>query len=279
VQSKMTVSAAARHLLITGAIMAALALPPLRAQAEGCAGHPEAIGTGRTMIVDPATLHQVGTEQYAQTLPLRDHEVVLTFDDGPSPLTTEKVLDALAAECASANFFIVGERARERPDLVRRAYRDGHTVGTHSQTHPDLARMPLEAAEHEIDDGIASVQAALGPRVTPAPFFRAPYLQATPELEQFLVRRGLMQWSADIIPQDWQPLTPEEVVGRTLDLLQAKGSGIILMHDVQPHTAAALPMLLRQLKEHGYSIVRTLPTDVGTKPLAVSGARAVDGTQ
>lgn len=278
-QAKIAVGAAARLLLIAGTVTTALALPPLRAHAEGCPGHPDAIGTSRTMIVDPATLHQVGTEQYAQTLPLRDHEVVLTFDDGPSPLTTEKVLDALAAECASANFFIVGEHARERPDLVRRAYRNGHTIGTHSQTHPDLARMPLDAAEREIDDGIASVQAALGPRVTPAPFFRAPYLQATPELEQFLVKRGLMQWSADIIPQDWQQLTPEEVVARTLNLLQAKRSGIILMHDVQPHTAAALPMLLRQLKEHGYSIVRALPTDVSTKPVAVSGAGAVDGTQ
>jgi peptidoglycan-N-acetylglucosamine deacetylase len=278
-QSKTAAAATAGHLLFAGAVIAALALSTLRANAEGCAEHPEAIGTGRTMIVDPAALHQVGTEQYAQTLPLRDHEVVLTFDDGPAPLTTEKVLDALAAECASANFFIVGEHARERPDLVRRAYRDGHTVGTHSQTHPDLARMPLDAAEREIEDGIASVQAALGPRVTPAPFFRAPYLQATPELERFLGKRGLMQWSADVIPQDWQPLTPEEVVARTLNLLQAKGSGIILMHDVQPHTAAALPMLLRQLKEHGYSIVRALPTDVGTKPLAVSGAGAVDGTQ
>jgi peptidoglycan/xylan/chitin deacetylase (PgdA/CDA1 family) len=278
-QSKTAAAAVARLLLIAGAVIVALALPTFRAHASGCPEHPDAIGTGRTMIVDPTVLHQVGTEQYAQTLPLRDYEVVLTFDDGPSPLTTEKVLDALAAECASANFFIVGEHARERPDLVGRAYRDGHTVGTHSQTHPDLARMPLEAAEREIDDGNASVQAALGPRVAPAPFFRAPYLQATPELEQFLVKRGLMQWSADIIPQDWQPLTPEAVVARTLNLLQAKGSGIILMHDVQPHTAAALPMLLRQLKEHGYSIVRALPTDVGTKPLAVSGAGAVDGTQ
>src|SRR3984957_6222043 len=253
-RSKMAAGAAARRALFA----AALVLPAFCAPAEGGPGNPGAIGTGRLIVADPAALHQVGTEQYAQTLPLRDHEVILTFDDGPSPLTTEKVLDALAAECASANFFIVGEHAKERPDLVRRAYRDGHAVGTHSQTHPDLARLPLEAAKREIDDGIESVQAALGPRVTPAPFFRAPYLQATPELEQFLVKRGLMQWSADIIPDDWQPLTPEEVAARTLDRLQAKDSGIVLLHDVQPHTAAALPMLLRLLKEHGYSVVRVL---------------------
>jgi peptidoglycan-N-acetylglucosamine deacetylase len=274
-RSKMTAGAAARRALFA----AALVLPAFCAHAEGCPGSPGAIGTGRLIVADPAALHQVGTEQYAQTLPLRDHEVILTFDDGPSPLTTEKVLDALAAECASANFFIVGEHAKERPDLVRRAYRDGHAVGTHSQTHPDLARLPLDAAEREIDDGIASVRTALGPSLTPAPFFRAPYLQATPALERFLVGRGLIQWSADIIPEDWRPLSPDDVVARTLAPLQAKGSGIVLLHDVQPQTAAALPMLLRQLKERGYSIVRAIPADADTKPIAVSGAIASGGTR
>jgi peptidoglycan/xylan/chitin deacetylase (PgdA/CDA1 family) len=274
-RSKMTAGAAARRALFA----AALVLPAFCAHAEGCPGSPGAIGTGRLIVADPAALHQVGTEQYAQTLPLRDHEVILTFDDGPSPLTTEKVLDALAAECASANFFIVGEHAKERPDLVRRAYRDGHAVGTHSQTHPDLARLPLDAAEREIDDGIASVRTALGPSMTPAPFFRAPYLQATPALERFLVGRGLIQWSADIIPEDWRPLSPDDVVARTLAPLQAKGSGIVLLHDVQPQTAAALPMLLRQLKERGYSIVRAIPADADTKPIAVSGAIASGGTR
>jgi peptidoglycan/xylan/chitin deacetylase (PgdA/CDA1 family) len=274
-RSKMTAGAAARRALFA----AALVLPAFCAHAEGCPGNPGAIGTGRLIVADPTALHQVGTEQYAQTLPLRDHEVILTFDDGPSPLTTEKVLDALAAECASANFFIVGEHAKERPDLVRRAYRDGHAVGTHSQTPPDLARLPLDAAEREIDDGIASVRTALGPSMTPAPFFRAPYLQATPALERFLLGRGLMQWSADIIPEDWRPLSPDDVVARTLAPLQAKGSGIVLLHDVQPQTAAALPMLLRQLKERGYSIVRAIPADADTKPIAVSGAIASGGTR
>src|ERR1700761_1306458 len=126
-QANMAV--AARRVLVAGAMTVALVLPAFCARAEDCPGNPSAIGPGRLITVDPAALHQVGTQQYPQTLPLRDHEVVLTFDDGPSPQTTEKVLDALAAECVSANFFIIGEHARERPDLVRRAYRDGHTVG------------------------------------------------------------------------------------------------------------------------------------------------------
>ena len=131
------------------------------AHAEECHGNPAAIGTNRVIAVDPAALRQVGAAQYAQTLPLRDHEVVLSFDDGPSPVTTNKVLDALAAECVKANFFIVGEHAKERPDLVRRAYQEGHAIGTHSQTHADLTRLSFANATGEINDGIRSVQAAL----------------------------------------------------------------------------------------------------------------------
>jgi peptidoglycan-N-acetylglucosamine deacetylase len=240
------------------------------AYAQACPGNPDALGTSRIVAVDPAALRAVGTAQYAQTLPLRDHEIVLSFDDGPSPLTTATVLDALAAECVTANFFILGEHATERPDLVRRAYNEGHTIGTHSQTHPDLARMPLAAAEKEIDGGIESVQSALGPQLTQAPFFRAPYLQTTPDLDQFLSKRGLMLWSIDVDSEDWRPQSPEDVIARILTRLEVKRSGIILMHDVQPQTAAAIPMLLRELKARGYSIVHAIPADAATRPVAIS---------
>lgn len=243
------------------------------AYAEACSGNPDALGTSRVITVDPAALRAVGTAQFPQTLPLRDHEIVLSFDDGPSPLTTVKVLDALAAECVKANFFILGQHAKERPDLARRAYSDGHTLGTHSQTHPDLARMPLSAAEQEIDDGIQSLQSALGPRMTQAPFFRAPYLQTTPDLDRFLVKRGLMLWSIDVDSEDWRPQSPEELIARIMDRLEAKRSGIVLMHDVQPHTAAAIPTLLRELKARGYSIVHAVPADAETLPVAVSSEK------
>jgi peptidoglycan/xylan/chitin deacetylase (PgdA/CDA1 family) len=231
----------------------ALALP---AWASECPGNPVALGTNRVISINPATLRQVGLVQYPQTLPLRDHEIVLSFDDGPSPVTTEKVLDALAAECVKATFFVVGEHAKERPDLVRRAFREGHTIGTHSQTHPDLSRLSFPEATQEINGGIRSVQAALGPHMTAAPFFRAPYLQTTSELEQFMFRRDIMLWSIDVDPEDWRPQPPEDVVKHVLTLLDAKRSGIVLLHDVQPHTAAAIPMLLRELNARGYRIFK-----------------------
>ena len=101
-----------------------------------CPGNPDALGTSRTIVVDPRDHIRIGTMDYAETLPLVDKEVVLTFDDGPIPPYTGKVLDILAAECVKATYFIVGSMAREYPALVRRAYDDGHTIGTHSMTHP-----------------------------------------------------------------------------------------------------------------------------------------------
>ena len=274
------VRGAARQFLFRSVVCGiALALSVFCACAEECPGKPGAIGTSRVVSVDPTVLHQVGTMQYPQTLPLRDHEIVLSFDDGPSPVTTEKVLDALAAECVKANFFIVGEHANERPDLVRRAYREGHAIGTHSQTHADLSRLSLAGAVREIDDGIQSVQAALGPQMTAAPFFRAPYLQITFDLEQFLFKRDVMLWSIDIDPEDWRPEAPGDVVEHTMTLLEAKYSGIVLLHDVQPHTAAAIPLLLRELKARGYSIVKAVAPDTKAKPVAVSRDTATNETQ
>jgi peptidoglycan/xylan/chitin deacetylase (PgdA/CDA1 family) len=103
-----------------------------------------------------------------------------------------------------------------------------------------------------------------------APFFRAPYLQITADLEQFLFKRDVMLWSIDINPEDWRPQSPEDVVEHNLTLLEAKRSGIALLHDVQPHTAAAIPMLLRKLRTHGYSIVQAVATDAEMKPVAIS---------
>jgi peptidoglycan-N-acetylglucosamine deacetylase len=237
-------------------------LPPVAlasgALAEQCNGKPGALGTARVMALDPAVLPQVGTVQYPQTVPLRDHEVVLTFDDGPWPSSTPEVLDALAAQCVKANFFLVGKHAEASPELVRREYAEGHTVGTHSETHADLAKLPLADAEKEIQGGIAAANAALAAPIAAAPFFRAPYLSTTPPILQYLAKSGLMLWSIDIDPEDWRPSTPDEVVERTMAELEKKHSGIVLMHDVQSHTAAALPKFLEALKSGGYNVVHVV---------------------
>src|SRR5579871_6238530 len=127
------------------------------AAAADCPGHPDALGTSRTLVVDPREHPRIGTMQYRETLPLADHEVVLTFDDGPLPRNSNQILDILADECVKATFFTIGQQARNSPEGVRKLLAAGHTIGTHTQTHPlTMDRMPIERAKQEIDDGIAS---------------------------------------------------------------------------------------------------------------------------
>ena len=104
--------------------------------AEPCPGNPDALGTSRVLAINPADFARIGSMQYPKTLPLEDHEVVITFDDGPIPPYTNAVLDTLASECVKATYFLVGEMARAYPSIVRRIYNAGHTIGTHSQNHP-----------------------------------------------------------------------------------------------------------------------------------------------
>src|SRR6202158_3102175 len=128
------------------------------ASAADCPGHPDALGTSRTLVVDPKEHPRIGTMQYAETLPLGDHEVVLTFDDGPLPHNSNQVLDILASQCVKATFFTIGRMARAYPEGVRRLRDAGHSIGTHTQNHPlGMKKMSVERARQEIDDGIASV--------------------------------------------------------------------------------------------------------------------------
>jgi peptidoglycan-N-acetylglucosamine deacetylase len=152
-------------------------LLPVVASAASCPGNPEALGTERIMEVDAKTTPRVGRKQFPSTLPLHAKELVLTFDDGPWPGTTTKILDALKTECVHATFFLLGRNAAAHPQLVRRALAEGHTLGHHSYSHPLLSRMSLRRAEAEIDRGIAADQTAIYGSRRPAPatpFFRFP---------------------------------------------------------------------------------------------------------
>src|SRR5215475_16131910 len=85
------------------------------ASAETCPGNPDALGTSRVLTINPGEFIRLGTLQYNQTLPLKDHEVVLTFDDGPLPPSTEFILDTLASQCVKATYFLVGQMAHAYP--------------------------------------------------------------------------------------------------------------------------------------------------------------------
>ena len=230
------------------------------ASAADCPGHPDAIGTSRTLVVDPRAHPIIGTMQYGKTLPLQDHEVVLTFDDGPLPKYSNEILNILAAHCAKATFFLVGSQAHANPEGVRKVRDAGHTVGTHTQNHPvGMDRLPFERSKQEIEKGIASVAAALGDGAGLAPFLRIPGLRRTDEIEEFAASKGLQLWSADFPADDWRDVTANHVYELAMQRLEKKGKGILLLHDIQPRTVAALPRILREMKARGYRIVHVVP--------------------
>jgi len=114
------------------AIAFAAGLIPLTASASPCPGNPQALGTERVLEVDAKTTPRVGRKHFPTTLPLRAKELVLTFDDGPWPGTTPKVLDALKYECVRATFFLLGKNVEPHPELARRELAEGHSIGHHT---------------------------------------------------------------------------------------------------------------------------------------------------
>ena len=231
--------------------------------AAECPGNANALGTSRVIAIDPTEHARLGTMQYAETLPLADKEVVLTFDDGPLPPYSTRILDILASECVKATYFIVGRMARAYPDVLRRIYAEGHTIGTHSQNHPMIFdRMPIEDVQSEVERGIASTAAALGNPKMVAPFFRIPGLARATSVETYLRSRGLMTWSADFDADDWRHIQASELIDRALRRIEVMGRGILLLHDIQPVTALALPSLLKELKTRGYRIVHVVPASI-----------------
>jgi peptidoglycan/xylan/chitin deacetylase (PgdA/CDA1 family) len=229
--------------------------------AEECPGNPDAIGTSRTLMIDPAEYSKVGTFNYGP-LPLQDHEVVLTFDDGPIPPSSTRVLDVLASQCVKANFFLVGEMARNYPWVVRRIYNEGHVIGTHSEDHPRrFGEMPIEKIRWEIDKGIADVATALGDPHKMAPFFRFPGFDRSTAAEEEVAARHLVVFSTDTEEDDWhRHISAKQVINLAVSRLEKLGKGIILLHDIHPWTADALPEILKQLKEKGFHLVQVVPT-------------------
>jgi len=230
------------------------------ASAAECANHPDALGTSRTLVVDPRAHPRIGAMQYAESLPLRDHEVVLTFDDGPVPRHSNQILQILADQCVKATFFIIGRQAQANPEGVRKLAAAGHTVGTHSQDHPlTFNKMSVEQAKHEVDLGIASTLAALGDPSALAPFFRVPGLLRGEGVETYAASQGLQLWSADFLADDWRHIPSGKVYDLAIKRLEARGKGVLLLHDIQARTVAALPKILHELKTRGYHIVHVVP--------------------
>jgi peptidoglycan-N-acetylglucosamine deacetylase len=240
-----------------------IALIPATALADSCPGNPEALGTARTIQVDVKAAPRIGRKQFPSTLPLHDKELVLTFDDGPWPGTTPRVLDALKRECVLATFFLLGRNTAAHPELARRALAAGHSIGHHSYSHPLLNHMSLARAESDIDRGIAADEFALyGARRTnpTTPFFRFPGFASNAALLDRINERGLVVFGADVWASDWVPMTPERELHLILSRIEQVGRGIVLFHDTKAQTAQMLPAFLHELRKRGYRIVHVIPS-------------------
>jgi peptidoglycan/xylan/chitin deacetylase (PgdA/CDA1 family) len=229
--------------------------PAIPAPAKAACANANALGIGRTVEIDTTGGPGFGFEHFKQLDFLRDHEVVLTFDDGPWPVNTPSVLKTLADECTTGIFFPIGKHATYYPEILKQVLAAGHTVGAHTWSHANLNNKKLneDQRKEEIEKGFSAVKWALG--TSPSPFFRFPALQHPPEMVTYLGTRNVAIFSCDLDSFDFKASKPQTVIDSVMKKVEKLGKGIILMHDFQKHTAEALPELLHKLKAGGYKVV------------------------
>lgn len=206
---------------------------------------------GRTLMVGTTT-----------DIILRPREVVLTFDDGPRAGKTQAILDTLDDYGVKATFLMLGSAAKANPALAQKVAQRGHTVGSHTYDHVDLSTLSRQAAIEEIVRGEEAVAAALGDEHL-SPFFRFPYLSQTGYLRTTLLQGDMVVLDVDIDSKDYYKDSVDIVTARTLERLEARGSGIILFHDIHQRTVDMLPSFLAELDARGYSVVRLVPKSQG----------------
>ena len=190
--------------------------------------------------------------QVVRYLPEACSAVALTFDDGPHPDYTPAVLDALRAAKVKATFFLIGERAERHPSLVGRILAEGHTIGCHTQTHPNLTELPFQGVWNECARGQQTLANLIGKKVR---WFRPPmgWLKVVSSPAVVLNGMRLVYWNQDSL--DYTGLNATEIVD-TVQKLHLSAGDILLLHDDRAATAQALPQLLEQ-----WSTIPTLPLD------------------
>jgi peptidoglycan-N-acetylglucosamine deacetylase len=197
------------------------------------------------------------------------HKIALTFDDGPDPRWTPKILDVLKKENAPATFFVIGEPANLDAQLVRREYKQGDEVGNHTFTHPDFEQVTKERLQLELNLTELLLESSLGVKTS---LFRPPYgidhqPETSSEIQMLPIpqQMGYILVGGRIDPHDWgeandvPPPPTETIVRRVLtDAQNGKGWNIILLHDGggdRSHTVEALPQIIDGLRSKGFQFV------------------------
>ncbi|MFI8927928.1 bifunctional polysaccharide deacetylase/glycosyltransferase family 2 protein [Streptomyces sp. NPDC053474] len=213
-----------------------------------------------------------------QTLRVPDRHVVLTFDDGPDPKWTPKVLDVLAAHDAHGVFFVTGAMASRHPGLVARMVREGHEVGLHTFNHPDLSYQSKDRIDRELSQNQLALAGAAGIRTS---LFRPPYSSFADAMDnaswpvaRHVGSRGYLTVVNDTDSEDWKRPGVDEIIRRATP---ADGKGaIVLMHDSggdRSQTVAALGRLLPKLQREGYAFTNL--TEALHAPSAHAQARGL----
>jgi peptidoglycan/xylan/chitin deacetylase (PgdA/CDA1 family) len=177
--------------------------------------------------------------------------IAMTFDDGPSATLTPKLLDLLAARHIKATFFVIGENVAEHPEIVARAAREGHEIGNHSWSHPNLAKMSDQGVRSQLQRTDDAIKNATGMRPT---LVRPPYGSITAREKRWIHDEfgyRIILWDVD--PLDWKRPGPAVVRNRILKETQ-RGS-IVLSHDIHPGTIEAMPSTLDALVAKGFKFV------------------------
>jgi cellulose synthase/poly-beta-1,6-N-acetylglucosamine synthase-like glycosyltransferase/peptidoglycan/xylan/chitin deacetylase (PgdA/CDA1 family)/spore germination protein YaaH len=193
--------------------------------------------------------------------------IALTFDDGPDPRWTPAILDILKREKVPATFFIIGKNGQAYPDLVRRIVNEGHEIGNHTFTHPNLGEIPASLTELELNATQRLIESVVGRSTV---LFRPPYFgdaeaDKPQEVEPAYQAQnlGYLVVGVRIDPDDWKlPVTADQVVQRTVERAmdnnpETRGE-VVLLHDSGGDRAAtvqALPELIHQLRARGFQLV------------------------
>ena len=175
--------------------------------------------------------------------------IALTFDDGPHGTLTPRLLDILKAKNVSVTFFVMGVKAIMHPEILKRAHNEGHEIANHAWDHPVLSKIPRDTVHDQLVRTTAAIKKAIS---TTPKTMRPPYGNTNKGLNEFIFKNEKLQvimWSLDTL--DWKRPPPGEIISKTVQRI--KPGAVILCHDIHPGTIEAMPELIDQLKQAGYS--------------------------
>jgi peptidoglycan-N-acetylglucosamine deacetylase len=190
--------------------------------------------------------------------------IAMTFDDGPSAETTPRLLDILKQRNIKVTFFEIGQNAERNPAIVKRILAEGHEIGNHSWTHPQLSKLSDERVTEEITKTQDAIKAASGSGYTPT-LLRPPYGAITARQKEWIEKQfglSIIMWSVD--PFDWK--RPGESVIEQRILAGARPGAIILSHDIHKQTVDAMPATLDALLAKGFKFVTVSQLIAMNKP-------------